>query len=457
VSQMTTGFAGRVMREFGYRVVAGSNSELVDGFADSRQVTPGALWVAFRGESVDGNDYVEAALGNGAAAVICEREAEGEWPGRTIIVAPDSRVALSQLGEAWLRHCEPRVVGITGTVGKTTAKELTAAVLSGSFPVHRSKENFNSLEGLPLALVTLREEHAVAVLELAMDRPGEIGELCELTRPEIGVVLNIGLTHAEKLGSIEAIAAEKLALPRWLAPTGTAVLNADDPRVIGVRDELRCEVISFGLSEDADLRASGIEPEGLDGTRFVVTFEGRRIAARSPLPGAHTLPAALSALAVAAALGISMDTAVEALNSARYEGRMTRRAGHNGSTLLDDRYNSSPASLEGALKMLGLVQGRRLALLGTMAELGPAAETEHCRLGKVAAANCDVLAATGDPCRVLIESAQRSGLSGARWFADRDEAATWMREQLQPGDTLLLKASRSQAFEEILPLLGAQS
>ncbi|MCA9854685.1 MAG: hypothetical protein KC482_14055, partial [Dehalococcoidia bacterium] len=167
--------------------------------------------------------------------------------------------------------------------------------------------------------------------------------------------------------------------------------------------------------------------------------------------------AALSALAVAAALGIDMDTSVEALNSARYEGRMTRRAGHNGSTLLDDRYNSSPASLEGALKMLGLVQGRRLALLGTMAELGPAAKTEHCRLGKVAATNCDVLAATGDPCRVLIESAQRSGLSGARWFADRDEAATWMREQLQPGDTLLLKASRSQAFEEILPLLGAQS
>ncbi len=275
-------------------------------------------------------------------------------------------------------------------------------------------------------------------------------------QPEVGVVLNIGLTHAAKLGSIDAIAEEKLSLARWLPEAGTAVLNADDRRVIAVRDGLRCRSISFGMAEDADLRVTDVAPDGLDGTRFSVRFEGETYAARSPLPGLHTLPAALTALAVARVCGMEMTAAIDALAAADYSGRMVRRAGYNGSTLLDDRYNSSPASLEGALRMLGGTRGRRLALLGTMAELGEAERREHCRLGKVAATTCDLLAATGEPCRVLVEAARENGLPGARWFADRDEAAAWVREQLRPGDTLLLKASRSQAFEQIVPLLEAQ-
>ncbi len=456
MSQMTTGFLARTMRDRGYEVTAGPDVELTDGFADSRQVTPGSLWAAFRGDTHDGNDFLEGALERGAAAVIAERAPAGAWPGRTIVVAPDTRKALAEAGSAWLQHVGPKVVGITGTVGKTTAKELTAAVLSANNEVHRSKENFNSYEGLPLALVTLREGTEIAVLELAMDRPGEIRELCELVKPEIGVVLNIGLTHAAKLGSIEAIAEEKLSLPRWLPETGTAVLNADDLRVIAVGDELRCRVLSFGMAEDADLRATEVVSEGLEGTRFTVRFEGETLPAHTPLPGLHTLPAALTALAVAHACGMELAAAVEALAEAPYKGRLVRRAGHNGSTLLDDRYNSSPASLEGALRMLGETKGRRLALLGTMAELGEAERSEHCRLGRVAAASCDVLAAIGEPCRVLIESALEAGLSSARWFADRDEAAAWIREQLKPGDTLLVKASRSQAFEQVIPLLEAR-
>jgi UDP-N-acetylmuramoyl-tripeptide--D-alanyl-D-alanine ligase len=170
----------------------------------------------------------------------------------------------------------------------------------------------------------------------------------------------------------------------------------------------------------------------------------------------HPLPAALAALSTAVAIGMPLAAAVDALGEVAYGGRMVKRSGYNGSTLLDDRYNSSPASLEGALTMLGNVAGRRLALLGTMAELGDAERTEHCRLGEVAAANCDILAATGEPCRELVESAQAAGLSDARWFETRDEAAAWIREQLRPGDTLLLKASRSQAFEQVVPMLEAQ-
>ena len=221
--------------------------------------------------------------------------------------------------------------------------------------------------------------------------------------------------------------------------------------MIAVRDELACRVISFGTNESADLRATEVESVGFDGTRFVVTYEGEGYRAHSPLPGLHTVPAALTTT------GMAMNRAIEALASSTYTGRMVKRAGFNGSTLLDDRYNSSPASLEGALQMMGEARGRRVALLGPMAELGDAERSEHCRLGKVAAANCDVLAATGEPCRVLIESAKEAGLRGAQWFADRDQAAEWVRAQLEPGDTVLLKASRSQAFEQIVPLLEAGS
>lgn len=453
MTTMTAGFVFRAMQARGYAVSPGPDIELSDGVADSRQVVPGVLWAAFHGERHDGNDFIEDAIARGAAAILCERQPRVDHAGTTVVVVPDARQALAELASDWLEACRPSVVGITGTVGKTTAKELTAAVLGARFRVHRSKENFNSLEGLPLALVTLDPAHQVSVLELAMDRPGEIRELCEMVQPDIGVVLNIGLTHASKLGSIEAIAREKLSLPRWLPPSGTAVLNTDDPRIAPVAGELNCRTLTFGTGERAGVRALDVAPAGLEGTAFVLEQAGVRYSARSPVAGVHTLPAALCALSVAIALGMTAGEAVEALAAAEYSGRMVRRAGRNGSTLLDDRYNSSPASLEGALRMLAVAGGRRIALLGAMAELGDTEEQEHCRLGKVAAATCDILAASGEPARVLVESARRHGLASARWFQDRDEAASWVQAQLRPGDHVLIKASRSQAFEHILPLL----
>lgn len=455
---MTARYFGETLEARGWRAMVGAPDSVIrDGVADSRQAGPGDLFVGFRGEEQDGNAYLEAALERGASAVIGERQPAGEWPDRALGIVPDSREAVAALARAWLTACGSRVVGITGTVGKTTAKELTAAVLAQHFATHRSKENFNSREGLPLALMSLRTSDEVSVLEMAMDSPGEIRELCGIAPPDVGVVLNVGLTHVSKLGSIEAIQQEKLSLVRSLAPGATAVVNADDPRVAPVASELKCRVISFGADEAATLRRGPIEDLGLDGCRFDVTYEGQTAPVHTPLPGAHVVPAAMAAFGVAIAMGLTVKDAATSVASAGTPGRMRIVTSANGATVIDDRYNSSPASLEGALRMLGGMAGRRIAILGTMAELGDHETEEHDRLGRIAAKECDLLLAVGEACQAMVDAAREAGLAGAQWYPTKEEAAAAVARGLRAGDTVLVKASRSQAFEGILPALGVDA
>lgn len=452
---MTTDFFAETLRAAGWHAQAGQPATTIrDGAADSRRVQEGDLFVGFRGEEQDGNAFLEAALERGAAAVIGERAPDGDWPDRAIAVVEDSRTAVAHLANRWREHCNPSVIGITGTVGKTTAKELTAAVLRQHFQTHRSKENFNSREGLPLALASLRTSDDVSVLEVAMDSPGEIRELCEIARPDIGVVLNVGLTHVSKLGSIEAIQREKLSLVRSLNADNIAVINADDPLVAPVASELSARLISFGESDTATLRRGAIRDHGLDGCSFDLSFEGNTVPVRTPLPGAHVVPAAMAAIAVALGLGLSLENAATSVARADVEGRMRIIRTAAGATIIDDRYNSSPGSLAGALRMLGGLEGRRIALVGVMAELGEHEVEEHARIGRIAAAHCDVLVAVGEPCRALVDAARADGLDCASWFETKEEAAEALAGQITAGDVILVKASRSQAFEDVLPILG---
>jgi UDP-N-acetylmuramoyl-tripeptide--D-alanyl-D-alanine ligase len=303
--------------------------------------------------------------------------------------------------------------------------------------------------------MSLWKEHEVSVLELAMDRPGEIRELCELVEPEVGVVLNIGHTHASKLGSIDAIAAEKLSLPRWLPAGGTAVLNCDDSRVAAGRAGLACRVVGFSQDATSELTYAAVEDLGLDGCRFTVAFEGETARVHSHIPGVHTIPAALAAIGAGLALGLPLHAAARAVTDAEAQGRMQIRHAANGATILDDRYNASPASMAGALRVLAGRPERRFALLGKMAELGSVEESEHRRIGTLAAQCCDVLAAEGDPCVPMVEAAKAAGLAEAHWFSDKDKAAAFIACRITPGDSVLVKASRSQAFETIIPTLEA--
>jgi len=452
---MTARFFGEALSGIAEVHVGNPDALISDGSADSRHVKPGDLFVGFRGETDDGNRYLETAFSAGASAVIGERAPMGAPGDRTWAVVPDSRVAAAHLARAWRAFCAPKVVGITGTVGKTTAKEMTAAVLGEHFRTHKSKENFNSREGLPLALTSLRRDHEVSVLEMAMDSEGEIAELCAIARPDIGVVLNIGLTHVSRLGTIDAIAKEKLSLPRSLDNDGVAVLNADDARVAAVIAELKCRTLTFGASADANLRRGPIRDLGLDGCVCDVTFDSETAVLRTALPGSHVVPAALCAVTVALALGLPFVDAVASVGRARIEGRMHVVRTAHGLTVLDDRYNSSPASLEGALGLLGGLAGRRVAVVGTMAELGEHEESEHRRLGTVASRNCDVLVATGDACKALVDSARSAGMTSAQWFEDKEALAAALPGLVQAGDTVLVKASRSLAFETLLPVLEA--
>ncbi|GAB4321185.1 MAG: UDP-N-acetylmuramoyl-tripeptide--D-alanyl-D-alanine ligase [Dehalococcoidia bacterium] len=450
---LTTAFLARTLANHGYDVREGPDVPITGGAAHSALVTPGDLFAAFRGEHADGNDYVDEALERGAVAVICERAPRGDWQDRTIAVVDDSRRAVAAVAHAWRRECRTTVVGITGTVGKTTAKDLVAATLSSRFPTHRSPGNFNSREGLPLAIASLRRDHQVSVLEMAMDSPGEIGELCGIAEPNIGIVINIGLTHVSKLGSIDAIQREKLTLPRSLPADGTAILNIDDTRIAPVVAELSCRVLTFGAHHDAAVRHGPITDHGLGGTAFQVIYRGEVHEVRLRMPGVHVVPAAMAAACTGLALGMPLAEVADAVSHAPVDGRMVIRRGVRGATILDDRYNSSPASLEGALRLLAGLPGQRIALLGEMAELGPFGEAEHARLGGVAAHCCDRLVATGPLCRHLVAEARHAGLAEAGWFESKEEAAREVRRIADKGDHILVKASRSQAFETIIPLL----
>lgn len=452
-ANLTTTFVAADMRRRGYSVSEGPAVAITGGAADSRSVRPGDLFTAFHGENADGNVYVADALHAGAVAAICERKPDGAWPQKTVVVAPDSRRAVGEVASAWLLHCDPRVVGITGTVGKTTAKELTASAVATRFTTHRSEGNLNSREGLPLALLSLRTGDEVSVLEMGMDSPGEIPELCAIAQPEIGVVLNIGLTHVSKLGTIEAIAEEKLSLARNLSPEGTAILNIDDPRVAEGAVGLNCKVITFGRGEAAMLRQMHARDHGLAGTEFEVTFADELRTVHSPLPGAHTIPAALAAIAVCIALGMPFGAAVDAIGKATVEGRIRRLVSSAGAVIIDDRYNASPASVVGALEMLARLSGRRVALLGKMAELGDFEVAEHRNAGEVAARSCDTLVSFGETCHPMVEAARAAGLRDARWFATKEEAAAAISSELRAGDHILVKGSRSEALETILPIL----
>lgn len=454
MTNLTTQFVAEEMRRRGYRVIEGPLVAITGGAADSRKVRPGDLFTAFRGESEDGNAYVADAFKRGAVAAICERTPGADWPEKTIVIAPNALAAVGEVANGWRRHCNPRVVGITGTVGKTTAKELTAAALGRVFRTHRSEGNFNSREGLPLALMSLRTDDEVSVLEMAMDSKGEIQELCEIAEPEIGVVLNVGLTHVAKLGSIEAIQAEKLSLAHYLSANGTAVLNNDDPRVAPAAGGLRCHVITFGESEGSDLRRGPITDRGLAGVEFDVSYGVERQTVRSPLPGAHIAPAAMAALAAGIALGMTFERAVESVGEAEVDGRMRPLASDTGATVIDDRYNSSPASLAGALEMLSRLPGRRVALIGKMAELGDYEGEEHRKAGILAARCCDEIASFGETCRTVIDAARGAGAERASWYPTKEEAAAAVRKGLRKGDYVLVKGSRSEALETVLPVLG---
>ena len=440
-----------------------SVTSVIGASVDSRRVTPNSCYIALQGARVDGHQFVLEALRAGASAALVDRPVDPPPDvDAAIVLVADPLAALQELASWWrLRH-DVRVVGITGSTGKTIAKEITADVLSRTLRTLRNEGNLNSETGLPMTLLRLEPEHEVAVLEMSMYTVGEIARLAEISRPEVGVVLAVHPAHLERAGSIERIAQAKAELPQALPSDGLAVLNADDPRVAAMRGLTRAEVRTFGLGADADVRAADVVSRGLDGTEFTLRTPWGDRRATSAMPGRHLVPHALAAAAVAQHFGVPLDEVVAALAAGSHAPhRMSEVEAASGARLVDDTYNASPVSMAAALDFLAetpLAPGRRrLAVLGDMLELGPDEERLHRQIGARVAGSADALVAVGKRGRWIAEAARAAGAGSVLTASDADEAAAVLERALAPGvgDLVLLKASRGIGLERAVDLLRA--
>lgn len=429
--------------------------------AITREITPGSLFVALPGERVDGHDFVVQAFERGASAALVAR-APGEGF-RTIpageaatadllppvcLQVPDVLVALQELSAGWRAQFDPRVIGVTGSIGKTTTKELIASVLAVRYRTLKSEGNLNNEIGLPLSLLRLRQEHEAAVFEMGFYVPGEIAQLCGWARPRIGVVNNVYAVHLERAGSLEAIARGKRELVEALPGDGVAILNADEPLVLAMREHSRARVMTYGLTEGTDLRATNIETRGLEGIRFTVEHEGRAYPVELPLPGAHSALTGLRAAAVGLACEMTWDEILTGLRDPGSEARIRLKvkAGPRGTTLIDDAYNASPESTVAALNVLAEAPGRKVAVLGDMLELGAGEREAHRIVGERAAQVAAVLITVGRRAHWIAAAAREHGLSDVVEVDDLAAAQTATMNAIQPGDTVLLKASLGMAF-----------
>jgi UDP-N-acetylmuramoyl-tripeptide--D-alanyl-D-alanine ligase len=348
-----------------------------------------------------------------------------------------------------------RVIGITGSVGKSSTKELIATMLERDHVVLKSEGNLNNEIGLPLTLLQLEPKHQRAVLEMGMYARGEITRLTELAQPIVGVITNVGPVHLERLGSIEAIAEAKAELVQALPPEGTAILNFDDERVRAMRDTTQAQVLTYGLDPQADLWADEITSEGLEGIHFTLHYRGEEFHVQVPLLGRHSVHTALRAVAVGLAEGMSWDHILEGLQDRRAQLRLVAVPGPNGSMILDDSYNASPASMIAALNLLAELNGRKIAVLGDMLELGEYEDEGHRMVGLRAIDATDVLVTVGELGRAMAQEALDNGMAPERvkMCATNEEATAYLNAIVRSGDMILIKGSRGLHMEDIVNAL----
>lgn len=422
---------------------------------DSRAVTPGALFVALKGEHHDGHDFVAQSLANGAAAALVERVPADRGADAAVIVVASTTQALADMARyALARQPNLEVVGITGSLGKTTTKEVVASVLGTRKSVLKSEGNLNSEIGLPMTVLNnLQSDHALAVLEMAMYQVGDIRLLARLARPRIGVVTAVQPVHLERIGTIERIHQAKQELVEELPPNGVAVLNADDPRVAAMATATPARIVRYGLGADAEVRAERVESHGLDGVEFDLLQAGQRRHVHLPLLGAQSVYAALAATAVAAEEGFTLADTAEALERLSPALRLLIVDGINGARIVDDSYNASPESVLAALNLLRELPGqRKIAVLGDMRELGSETEPGHRRVGKRAAEVVDLLVVYGAASRVTAEEARRTGMAAGcvHEATDHQAIVELLRSELRPGDDVLVKGSLAMGMSAVV-------
>ncbi len=417
---------------------------------DSRKIQPGQLFIALVGER-DGHDYIPMALEKGAAAVLCSREC-GDIPA---IIVEDPRLALGDIARQERLRLDMKVVGVTGSVGKSTTKEMIACVLGSTYRVEKTPVNHNNDLGMPMAILSMPEDTEVAVLEMGMNHFREIAYLTGIAKPDVAVIVNIGTVHMEYLGSREGILQAKLEILEGTKPDANVIFNGDDQLLWNYRTEAEREITYFGEENDhAVVRAVNVdEEENL--LRFRAVIGEESVPVELTLDGRHYVSDALAAIAVGNALGVSLETAAQSLAVFQnMEGRQEIFV-VNGYTVIKDCYNASPESMKAALTVLGRRQGRRIAVLGDMLELGACTQAEHYCVGRVAAEKADMLFAYGPNASRMISGAVTGGMTNQQVdsFDDREKIVAALKRTVKPGDVLLFKGSRGMRMDLILEQL----
>ncbi len=453
---------------------------ITEAVIDSRQIIPGSLFVAIPGEKVDGHDFIGEAFKRGASFALIQKEVDASF--RTFdlraVSSADSYLkqdftpplclrvdntvaALQQIARFWRRKLDLRVIGITGSVGKSTTKEIVAEVLSTRYRTLKSPGNLNNEIGLPLTVLRLSPGHQRAVMEMGFYVPGEIAFLCGIAQPQVGVVTNVGTVHAERAGSQEAIALGKSELVQALppAPEGAAILNFDDPWVQKMEEKTKARVFFYGLSPEADLWADQVVGLGLDGIRFRLHYQGERLHVKIPLIGRHSVHTALRAAAVGLVEGMNWQEILEGLSQGHNQLRLAAVRSTTGALLLDDTYNASPESMLAALNLLDELDGRKVAVLGDMLELGPYERGGHEMVGLRAAQVAGVLLTLGERAHMIAEAARRVTRKTRTIieFDELDPLVKWLKDHLTSEDVVLIKGSHGLRMDRITNHLEERS
>lgn len=443
---------------------------------DSRQVIPAAMFVALPGERVDGHTFVGEAFRKGAHIALVERDLsadfptldvrEGVQPSREALPAApfcirvdNSLKALQTIAGFWRRQLNLRVIGITGSIGKSTTKEVIAEVIGQHYRTLKNTGNLNNEIGLPLTMLRLGRGHECAVLEMGFYVPGEIALLCDLAQPQVGVVTNVGTVHAERAGSQEVIARGKAELVRALPVDGTAILNFDDPWVKTMASQTRARVFYYGLDPQADLWADQVEGMGLEGIRFRLHYHNEVLHMRVPLIGRHSVHTALRAAAAGLAEGLTWHEIISGLRQGHTQLRMVAVHTESGALILDDTYNASPESTMAALNLLSEIPGYRVAVLGEMLELGPYEHQGHTMVGVRCAQVCRELIAVGERGRIIADAALKAGLPSSKinWLATVTDTIAFLQERkFKQGEVVLIKGSHGLHMERIVAALEVE-
>ncbi len=452
--------ADDIVRLTGGRLLNRSDRPVRGGAVDSRAVEPGQLFVALPGEHTDGHRFLPDATERGAAALLVTRPPDdlAALGDVTVVRVADAVSGLHAIAAGWRSRFDPLVVGVTGSIAKTSTKEAIAAVLGTLFTTLKNEGNQNNEIGLPLTVLRLGPEHDAAVLEMGMYVGGEIADLARIGKPSIGVVTAVQPVHLSRIGSLRAIERAKGELLEALPPNGTGVLNADDPIVRRMHVRTVARTMTYGFAPDADVHGEAVESAGVAGMRFVLRVGTERRPVTVPTLGRLGVHNALAATAVGLAAGLTLDEIVEGLAagwSAPHRAQLVRLG---GVTVIDDSYNASPGSMRAALELLGGLPGRHVAVLGEMLELGSSHEDGHVEVGEAAGQLVDLLIVVGEGAGGIAAGARDAGLDPSRVLTapERDRAFDLLRPRLRDGDVVLVKASRGIALDLLVDALQSE-